>query len=412
VKLNAADYFDLDRYYARIERNRRVWREFWSGHPGPQALSGSFHRDLPGTCVRGRCGRGLWGRESLAFIPLCAPALCDMFGVAYDDYYTDLATMADTQLRGIAWRLANLDEDDLPEAVFLDQATLHEAIAFNLPVHYRDISPPWGGRFIEDPESIDRLPAPSLVDVRGLNQTQHRLEQLRELVAGLPVLASVHLHAPFTLAAQLMGAQELYVLCLEEPQRAHRLLKFCVSFFRAFERAKWQYGISPEVMDEFVCWREAQAGLSRVWASDDTAAAVSPEFYREFVLPYNQDLFAGFEHVHLHMDGQWDHLLPLVAAQQPDFVEVGGETGWNAAVEILGPRSVIQGGISGTLAVNGTAAECAKAARLALEAAAGRARAVITIAQEPHPGTPPENMQAILDSARAWQAERRVVIGA
>jgi uroporphyrinogen-III decarboxylase len=203
-----------------------------------------------------------------------------------------------------------------------------------------------------------------------------------------------------------MGAQELYVLCLEEPERAHRLLEFCLEFFRRFEQIKWQYGISPDVMDEFVCWREAQRGLTRVWVSDDTAAAVSPDFYRTFVLPYNRALFAGHEHVHLHMDSRWDHLLPHVAELRPDFVEVGGETGWPEAVASLGQRSVLQGGISGTLGLNGTPADCAEAAGQALEAAAGRARAVITIAQEPHPGTPPDNMQAILQTVRAWQARR------
>ena len=104
----ARDYFDLERYHARLARNRRAWAEFDAGRRGP-----------------------------LVFMNLCAPALCTLFGVSFLDYYTDLATMIDTQLRGIAWRLANLDEDELPQAIFLDQATVHEAIAFNLPVQYR-----------------------------------------------------------------------------------------------------------------------------------------------------------------------------------------------------------------------------------------------------------------------------------
>jgi len=246
MRLNAADYFDLEKYRARLARNRQAWREFWAGR-----------------------------RQSLAFIPLCAPALCVMYDVGFDAYYTDLAVMADTQLRGIAWRLENLDEDDLPEAVFLDQATLHEAIAFNLPVQYRPNSPPWGERLLRDPDEIDRLAPPCLAEGHAaLNETWRRLERLREMVAGIPVMTSVHLHAPFTMAAQLLGAQELYVLCLEEPERAHRLLEFCVAFFRHFEQVKWQYGLSPEVMDEFVCWREAQRGLARIWVSDDSAAAV------------------------------------------------------------------------------------------------------------------------------------------
>ncbi len=379
MTLKASDYFDLDAYHARLERNRQSWRLFLARQ-----------------------------RSLLTFVNLCAPSLCTMFGVGFDDYYTDLATMADTQLRGIAWRLKNLDEDELPQAVFLDLGTLHEAMAFNLPVRYQPNSPPWSERWLDQPEVIDRLEPPALVDHAALKETQRRLEALREIVCGLPVMTSIHLHAPFTMAAQLIGAQELFLLCIEEPERAHRLLEFCVRFFLHFERVKGQYGISPTPLDEFVCWRDVQRGLTRVWVSDDTAPSVSLEFYRRFVFPYNERLFANFEYAHLHMDGKWNHLLPEVSRLKPDFVEVGGETDWLSAVERLGPQSILQGGISGTLALNGTPKECAAAVAAALEAAAGRAQVVITVAQEPHPGTPAQNMQMIIDTVRTWGGEARL----
>jgi uroporphyrinogen-III decarboxylase len=96
-----------------------------------------------------------------------------------------------------------------------------------------------------------------------------------------------------------------------------------------------------------------------------------------------------------------------VAQLESGFIEVGGETDWAAAVKWLGPRSILQGGIGGGLGLNGSPADCGEATRSALEAAASRARVVITIAQEPHPGTPVENMHAILEAARAWQGETR-----
>ncbi|MCL4393658.1 MAG: hypothetical protein M1482_02405 [Chloroflexi bacterium] len=378
MKLDPSQYFDLDKYHARLERNRQAWRQFMAGR-----------------------------RSALTFINLCAPSLCTMFGVGFDEYYTDLATMADTQLRGIAWRMENLDEDELPQGVFLDQGTLHEAIAFNLPVRYQPNSPPWGGRWIDLPDEIDRLAPPSLVDHAALKQTRRRLEDLREIVSGVPVMASVHLHAPFTMAAQLIGAEQLYLLCIEEPERAHRLLEFCVRFFLHFERVKGQYDISAQPLDEFVCWRDAQCGTTRIWVSDDSAPSVSPEFYRTFVFPYNQLLFAQFDYVHLHMDGKWNHLVPEIARLKPDFVEVGGESDWSSAVEILGPHAILQGGVGGALALNGAPKQCADATANALAAAAGRARVVVTVAQEAHPGTPAENMHAIVDTVQNWPENAR-----
>jgi uroporphyrinogen-III decarboxylase len=122
--------------------------------------------------------------------------------------------------------------------------------------------------------------------------------------------------------------------------------------------------------------------------------------YSEFALPYNQALYNQFDYIHLHMDGRWDHLVPLVRQLSPDFCEVGGETAWSAVVEALGATTVLQGGILAETARDGTATECAEAAREILNVADGKARVALTIANEVHPGTPVENMQAIIQAVR------------
>lgn len=374
-ELKAADFFDPEQYTRRVNRARQAWSELMRGE-----------------------------RQTLVFMNLCAPFLCDLFGVELSRYYTDLRVMAETQLKGIAWRLENLDEDEIPLAVFLDQATVHEAVAFNLPIAIRPGSTPWGGHLITDLHEADELPPPDFVRKEALLQTQRRKTELASIVEGLPVWTSVHLHAPFTMAAQLFNSQDLCVACYDDPERVARLLEYCVSAFLAFERVKWQYGISPEPLDEFVCWREAQLGRTRIWVSDDTAPLLSPKLYEQFVLPYNRALFGDFQYVHLHMDGRWTHLVRQVGSFHPDFCEVGGETDWTAAVDALGPSTILQGGILGELARQGSSEECAGAAREALLAAKGKARMVLTVANEVHPGTPLENLQAIIQTARETSA--------
>jgi uroporphyrinogen-III decarboxylase len=374
MALKASDYFDPGRYRKRVAHARQAWAELFAGK-----------------------------RSSLVFMNLCAPFLCDLLGVELGDYYTDLEVMADTQLKGIAWRLEKLDEDEIPLAVFLDQGTVHEAIAFDLPIEYRQGSTPWGGHRLTDIKQVNALKMPDLVRHGNLLETRRKLERLRSIVDGLPVLTSVHLHAPFTLAAQIYNAQDLFLACYEDPARVHKLLDFCVRFFLHFERVKWQYGISPDPLDEFVCWRERQRGLTRAWTSDDTATLMSPKLYEEFVLPYNRALYANFEYIHLHMDGGWDHLVPYVQQLRPDHCEVGGETDWPAVVRALGCTTVLQGGILAEIARDGTPDQCAAAAIRALQIAQGKARVVLTVANEVHPGTPLENMQAIIETVRAQE---------
>jgi uroporphyrinogen-III decarboxylase len=369
--LAADDYFDLNMYHQRVKRSREAWAELLTGK-----------------------------RSCLVFMNLCAPFLCDLFGVEPRDYYTDLEVMADTQLKGIAWRLEHLDEDEIPLAIFLDQGTVHEAIAFNLPIEYRDYSTPWGGHLLTDINQVDTLELPGLIQHKSLFETLKKLEKLRSFVSGLPVITSVHLHAPFTMAAQLFNVQDLLLACYEQPAQVHKLLNLCVSFFLSFERVKWQYGISPDHLDEFICWRECQRGLTRVWTSDDTAIMLSPQLYLEFVLPYNRMLYSNFEYVHLHMDGRWNHLIPYVEQLQPDFCEVGGETDWQEVIKALGATTILQGGILAEIARDKTPDECSVAASKALDIAAGKARVALTIANEVHPGTPLENMQAVIKAGR------------
>jgi hypothetical protein len=131
-------------------------------------------------------------RPFLAFMNCCAPFLCDLFGVDPLEYYTNLEVMADIQLKGIAWRLENLDEDEVPRAVFLDQATVYEAIAFDLPIQYHPGSAPWGGHWIRDICEVDSLPPPNRM-WGNLLKLSDKIRSLARLwkPAGL---ASVHLH--------------------------------------------------------------------------------------------------------------------------------------------------------------------------------------------------------------------------
>ncbi|MDD4869186.1 MAG: uroporphyrinogen decarboxylase family protein [Kiritimatiellae bacterium] len=373
AKIKASDFFDLDKYHKRVGRNKKTWSRFLAGEP-----------------------------VTPVFMNLCAPALCELFKVDMLSYYTDLSVMAEVQLRGIAWRLENLDEDELPEAVFLDQATVHEALVFNAKITYSDNSPPWGGHFFENADQIRNLKKIDWNNHAALKETNKKLLAMRDLVEGLPVLTSIHMHAPFTMAAQLYGAENLYVLCYEDPELVHKLLNYCVETFIEFDQIKGKHGIDFQPLDEFVSWRDEHRALSRIWVSDDSSPMVSPQIYTDFVFPYNSRLFSRQQFVHLHMDSCWDHLIPFVSDLKPKWVEVGGETSWDKVVVALGKTAVLQGGILCSTARDGSVDDCVRQANEKLEIARGRARVVITIANEVHPGTSLDNMQAIIRAVKTF----------
>lgn len=112
---------------------------------------------------------------------------------------------------------------------------------------------------------------------------------------------SVGTFGPFTLAAHLMGAEELMIAMVEEPEKVHALVDTITGVI-----CQWNRKIE-------------QAGGEFVWVAEPVAVMISPEHFHAFVRPYLRRIFssvsqAGF----LHIPGNTTHLLK-------EFCETGAQ---------------------------------------------------------------------------------------
>ena len=133
------------------------------------------------------------------------------------------------------------------------------------------------------------------------------LEVARRVVRALGETVPIRgaISGPFSLSANLVGAESLFMMTLTDPQRVHDILKFAGHVAAEYARAYVETGCGVIAFDS--------------QASPDL---LSPEMYRNFVLEPTQELISsirrlGVEHVPLIIGGNTTPMLD-------SYIDTGG----------------------------------------------------------------------------------------
>jgi len=132
---------------------------------------------------------------------------------------------------------------------------------------------------------------------------------------------------------------------------------------------------------------------------------VSPALYRQFALPYERRVAAhaaelGLPYV-LHICGKTDRILEDMVSSGADGLELDYKTDVRLARAKLGGRAVFLGNVdpSGVLAL-GTQQQVEEKARELLDVFRGEPRFVLNAGCAIPASTPPENLKAMIATAR------------
>lgn len=111
---------------------------------------------------------------------------------------------------------------------------------------------------------------------------------------------------PLTTANQLMGYDKLIYLMFDNPDAMHILMdKVTEGLIRWVKKQKEVIG---EPLDWCIADQQVYTGEhAGVWFSDDDAVLMSPETYREFVVPYNSRILQEFGGGCIHYCGNATH---------------------------------------------------------------------------------------------------------
>lgn len=153
--------------------------------------------------------------------------------------------------------------------------------ALDAKIEFTDAEPT-PAPLLRSPEDIDRLREPG--DYLEAGFIQQRLALAERLIARCPAAARTIGHlleGPVTTAALLLG-ERFFLLPYEDPERAHRLLEFCVRSGLNYARA---------ITRHF----DPSADLVADGFPDDFGGIFAPPVFAEFVVPYWDRLYQGLQ---------------------------------------------------------------------------------------------------------------------
>lgn len=304
------------------------------------------------------------------------------------------------QLLNLKWKTENIPDDQplpLREVVLTPDLGSIRGTQFPMVWRSSDAGPMVADALLTDPEQIDSLqmPAPD----GGMNAT--RIQWYRAMaemadnfdlrVNGQRVAIKVtlsHGGGPIPTAFALAG-HHLFEWMALEPERVHRLMDLitrseiqCSNFF-----------------DELVGRKPRHS----IWLGCDSAEMISPEMFREFVVPSYLRMWEAFPGKRsLHMCGRINHLLEILRDElRIDILDgFGFPVPPELLAEKLAGRMALKGGFSPMLLHSGPLDAIRKECRRYLDLLAPAGGYIFTPGGAVLAGTPPEHFQAVLDMVR------------
>ncbi len=336
--------------------------------------------------------------------------LLPQIGVRFRDYYADPETMLYAQIMGQKWLFEHVRTDQYSTTGawvggWTDFQNTTEASALGCEVFFPEDDIPWvKAGWVKTEADLRRLEGIDVVE-SGLNGRQVAFRRAMMAVAekypvrfqGGPVFypganpALTHTsHGPFGVAGDLMDQTEAFAATLERPAFMHELLDIVTGKIIAW-------------LD--FCWAEMGIAHRNFAWTDDLAAGLSAQVYRDLVLPYEKRLRFHFDGwLSLHMCGQTNHLLRIFA-DDLKINELQG-FGWKVDLDLIGQvmggRVVLVGNVSPVTIVDGTPAQVKAETRRVLEKLAPYRGLIIQDGNNIAPGSPIENINAMMEAAEEY----------
>jgi uroporphyrinogen decarboxylase len=202
--------------------------------------------------------------------------------------------------------------------------------------------------------------------------------------------------APFTLASYLIegGSSRNYLrtkrLMYADPQAWHNLM-----------------GKLAQVIGDYLV-AQVEAGAQVVQLFDSWVGALSPEDYREYVLPHSRTIFEALRATGapaIHFGTGTASLLPLMQEAGGEVIGVDWQTPLDWAWERLGYQVAIQGNLD-PVALFAPDAELEKRVRRVLKQAQDRPGHIFNLGHGILPETPVENVRRVVEWVHEWTVNK------
>jgi uroporphyrinogen-III decarboxylase len=222
------------------------------------------------------------------------------------------ASMQAFQERKIAAHLAAYDDVYVP-FLFPWYGTVVVPSAMGCPIVFgRGEEPAVAGPVITEPAQVARLLPPDPERDGLMPRVLACIDHFRAH-SDLPISFTDN-QGPLNIALNLVGLERLIYWMVDEPLVVHELMDLCTTVLVDWVRRQKERAGAPFDGGAFPHTIPLPQGCGGVWLSDDDSTVLSPELYREFVVPYNGRVLTAFGGGTIHYCGDGSHQLENLLA--------------------------------------------------------------------------------------------------
>lgn len=206
-----------------------------------------------------------------------------------------------------------------------------EACDFGMDVEFHENDMPKAKQvFIKDKKDISKLKPYNPYEARRAVNTCKAIELFKNLAGERLVIYGI-VEMPFSEAVMLRGMQNLMIDLYDDPGFVMKLMDIIFETMKEYAKA------------------QIKAGADVIGFGDAPASLVSPEIYREIILPYEKELIKTVhDHgalVRLHICGNVNHLLPDMVETGADIIDIDWMVDVKEATRICGDNIFLAGNI-------------------------------------------------------------------
>lgn len=258
----------------------------------------------------------------ILFHPILMMHAAHMYGCTYEDFMRDHKLLVAANLKC----LELYDHD----AVSVISDPYRETSAFGAKVTFDGDNSPHAERLVCSAGDIAGLPLP---DPYKNERTLDRINGVKlfrkELGNKFPVIGWIE--GALAEASDLMGMGELMMEMMINPDNVRRLCEKTLQVAKDFALA------------------QIEAGANIIGVGDAVTSQISPELYEVFVYRQHKELF-DFIHSHgalvkLHICGNITHVLPFIAKEGVDILDVDWMVDMAEAYAIMGENTILCGNL-------------------------------------------------------------------
>lgn len=283
--------------------------------------------------------------------------------------------------------------EDFPEVIFLPSYWVEYGMAtepsgYGCKVNFYENTTPNVNHVISSLDDLSRIKIPNpktdgLMPL-ALNLYKNIEPKVKEIDQTIKVVAA---RGPLTIATHIMGLTEFLIGMKMEPEKTHKFLKMTTQSTKE--------------------WLEAQANVlsevEGVMVLDDIVGFLSKDDYLEFAHPYLKEIFSAFPNCVKMYHNDTDNVVPFefLADLQVNIFNFTHLKDIAKVRELVGDKVCLLGNIPPLdVLTKGTPEQVREAANKCIADHKSKAGLILSAGGGTSPGTPKENIHALISADR------------